>query len=253
MTPRTTRALVLKVLPFRESSCILYLFTEAYGLIHCIAKGLRSRKAGKETMVERGVLIEVVAYVRQHRDLHTAGAVSVAECFPRIRAGLVKSALRDAAFEAVLAGIKVSDPHPELFALFEKFMGHLNCATVDECHPFALWLFYYRLCQYLGVGAAFEKCVSCGQPVSGDAVLSMERGGLVCSACSPSPAASRILPADAISYLRCGRPKPCDMRNSLSKSPGRRVTRLLADYCRYHLDIAGDFKSLAFLDEMTDR
>lgn len=249
MSAEKTRALVLKIIPYRESSCILHLFTEEHGLIHGIAKGIRRSKS-TQNIIERGYIIECIVYLKSHRDLHTLGAVQVLEYFPSIRGDLIKSALRDAAFETVLAAITVTDSHPELYAFFQKFMTYLDQSPEQECHPFALWLFYHRFAQHMGFGLDLEHCITCGSTLADAAFLLMQKGGLACQACMDTDNDRFRIPGNIRTCLMHGSPKPADLQHLLSSDIKRRITRLLADYCRYHFETQKEYKALAFLEEM---
>jgi DNA repair protein RecO len=249
MSAEKTRALVLKIIPYRESSCIVHLFTEAHGLIHGIAKGIRRSKS-KQDILERGYLIELIVYIKLTRDLHTVSAVHVIEFFPAIRSNLIKSALRDAAFETILAAITVTDFHPELYAFFQKFLEYLEQSSEKECHPAAIWLFYHRFAQHMGFGLDLQHCITCGNELNGDAVLVMNKGGLECKECSTGTHDRFLVPHTVLTYLTHGSPKPQLLRKNLSSGSLKNITWLLADYCRYHFDTQREFKALAFLDEM---
>lgn len=251
MSVEKSRALVLKVLPFHESSYILHLFTEKHGLIHGIAKGIR-RKKSKQDFLERGLLIELIAYIKPHRELHTLGSVHVLEFFPSIRSNLIKGALRDAAFETILAAITVSDFHPELFEFFLKFIQFLQHAPEKDCHPFALWLFYHRFSQYMGFGLNLNRCISCGSGFKQYAFIIMNRGGLECDSCIRNKQENFLIPEAVLSFLKHGLPKAGELRQLLTPHVTKKITHLLADYCRYHFDIKKEYKALAFLDEMTE-
>lgn len=251
MGAEKTKALVLQVLPYRESSCILRLFTERHGLIHGIAKGIRRRKS-QQDLIERGFLIELIVYIRPHRELHTVSSIHVLEFFPSVRLSITKSALRDVAFETVLTAITESDFHPELYELFVKFMQHLQDTTEKECHPFALWLFYHRFSQHMGFELDLLKCITCGSLLKKTAYMNMKKGGLDCDKCSKSKSEFHVIPGTVLSYLKYGSPKHQMLRGELTQKTLKRITHLLADYCRYHFDIQKEYKALAFLDEMTE-
>ena len=250
MSAEKTRALILKTLPYSETSLIMHLFTEEHGLVHGIAKGVRKQKS-RQDFLERGLLVELIVYLKPHRELHTLGSVNVLEFFPAIRTNLVKSTLRDAAFEVVLSSITETDAHPGLFTFFEKFLRHLHRAAEEEVNPCALWLFYHRFAQHMGFGLDLRRCISCGAVITGDANLSVTRGGLACDACCGKPHDDFSVPSPVLSYLAGGNPKPPVLRRKLPVKTRKRVTRLLADYCRYHFDIQKEYKALVFLDEMT--
>ena len=251
MGAEKTKALVLKVLLYRESSCILHLFTEKHGLIHGIAKGIRRKKSGQE-FIERGFLIELIVYMRPHRDLHTLSSIHVLEFYSSVRSNIIKNSLRDVAFEAVLTAITESDFHPELYELFVKFLQHLQDAPEKDCHPFALWLFYHRFSQYMGFELDVSKCISCGKIFKQQALLTMKKGGLECGLCNKTKNESHLIPKPVLSFVKHGLPKPQKLRQGLTSKALKRITHLLADYCRYHFDIQKEYKALAFLDEMTE-
>jgi DNA repair protein RecO (recombination protein O) len=251
MSAEKSKALILKILPYRESSCILHLFTEEHGLVHGVAKGVRKQKS-KQDFLERGFLIELIVYMRPHRELHTVGSVNVLEFFSAIRSSLIKSTLRDAAFETVLSSITESDVHPELFDFFVKFLHHLQNAPESDVHPFALWLFYHRFSQHMGFGLDLEQCLSCGSPLKKHAFLAMNIGGLECDVCCESKQENFSIPVSVLTYLTKGSPKPGKLHQLLPPERTKKITWLLADYCRYHFDIQKEYKALLFLDEMTE-
>jgi DNA repair protein RecO (recombination protein O) len=249
MGAEKTGALVLKILPYRESSSILYLFTEAHGLIHGIAKGIRRSKSRQDTL-ERGYGIELIVYNKPTRDLHTVSGIHVIEYFPSLRTNLVKSALRDAAFEMILAAITATDVHSELYEFFMKFLGYLDSSAAKECHPFALWLFCHRFARHMGFGLDVHHCIACGRELAEDAALSVNKGGLECVSCRKNIHERFTVPHAVITWLRHGSPKPRQLRAVLSPAELKTLTHLLTDYCRYHFDTQKEFKALAFLDEM---
>ncbi len=250
MAAEKTRAIILKLLPFRETSCILHLFTEEHGLVHGIAKGVRGKKAKLE-FLERGFCIESLIYIKPHRDLHTIANFSVLEHFPEVRENIIKGALRDTAFETILASITETDEHPELFTFFIRFLCHLQKAKEEECNPFALWLFYHRFSQHMGFGLELDTCLTCSNPFNGDAQLMLSRGGLQCLQCFGNTGGYESIPHEVISYLNTGTPKPHQLQSQFSSARLKSITRLFADYCRYHFDTQKEYKALAFLEDMT--
>ncbi len=245
-----TRSLILKVLPYRESSLILDLFTEKHGLVHGIAKGARKKKS-KQDFLERGFLIELILYIKPHRDLNIVGTFNVLDFFQSIRSNLVKAAIRDAAFETILAAITVSDFHPELFEFFLKFLSYIQSAPEKDCNPFALWLFYYRFSQYMGFGFNLEKCIICQKKISSNAFLNMGRGGLICNSCSEDYKDDYLITESALYFLRHGYSRIDKLKLHLDPTQIKRITGLLANYCRYHFDTHKEYKALSFLDEIT--
>ena len=114
MTVDKTKAFVLQATPYRESSCLVYLYSDRHGLVHGIAKGVRGKKAG-QFCLERGFLVELLLYAKPHRELHTIAGVSVVGFYPGIRTNLYKNAVRDVAFEVIMKSMSIFSWSPPGF------------------------------------------------------------------------------------------------------------------------------------------
>ncbi len=251
MSIEKTASLVLSVMPYRESSTIAALLSRNYGRINGIAKGVR-RSPQSPLTLERGQLVELVLYLKPHRDLHTIGAVSVINYFPAIRADLGRLALRDACFELILKSVTASETHGELFDFALAFLDRLEKLPGMPFPVCELWSFFHGWARLLGFLLNLRECVRCGSPrvASAGGMVVPEKGGLLCSSCARNAAtAPSFLPGPAAAFLLGEGPYGKEPL-SAAFTPGERIriTRLLADYCRYHLDIRSELKSLHFLE-----
>jgi DNA repair protein RecO (recombination protein O) len=245
MPAEKTSAVVLRVIPYRESSCILHLFSREHGLVQGIAKGVRRARAGG-LFPERGMLVDAVVYLRHNRDLQTIGGLEVAEFYPSIRAQLHKAALRDAAFELTLKTIRHSDYHPELYDLFVRLLRNLDIQDIRRCFPYVLWGFFLSYAALLGFALDLVRCIDCGRSVE-EGVISAQHGGIRCETCAPAFDPERHIPGNALSFLKN---PDADPPSDLPPAELARITRLLASYCAWHFDIGVDFNSLDFVDEL---
>ena len=246
MAPHKIQAVVLKALPYRESSYILHLFAQEHGLLHGVAKGVRKSKTG-QVYIERGFVIECLAYIRPNRDLHTLGSIQVQEYYPNTRASIERAAVRDAAFELALAAITVAEPHPELFDQFKTFLAAVEGLDEPAVNPFALWKFYGDFCAMTGVGIELDRCAKCGGAVAdGRLYLNMAQGGVECARCTMSHHESGTI-GPLVRKLLKGEAGEQDLAQTGERRNTGRVTKLLADYCRYHFDLKADFKAVEFL------
>ncbi|MBD3241946.1 MAG: DNA repair protein RecO [Chitinivibrionales bacterium] len=247
MAPQKTRAILLQILPYRESSGIVYLYTERSGLVHGIAKGIR--RSGKQAQpFERGMLIECLVYERPQRSLHTLGSLAVLEYFPSLRRDLLCSAMRDAAFEMIIRSMHPDEPHQPLFDYLLAFLEHMD--TGSAAFPFALWRFYLDFARLMGFGIDLSRCGMCGgvlRPENGCALI-VERGLAACDQCTSPCDARRLPPA-----LLIGTDQPGSSPKQLEQLPRAeqmRITRLLAAFCRHHFDLRSELRSLDFVCEI---
>lgn len=248
MAPHKIRALVLSLLPFRESSVILYLFSQTHGLIHCVAKGIKNQKTGV-LFLERGFCIEAQLYIKPSRELHTIGAIAVTDFFPATRASLFAVAQRDPAFEIILSAITQSDPHPELFVFFMAFLAALERAPTNATFPLLLWRFVYRFSGLMGFGFDPTICSSCNKPLDGDAIFMTSAGQLQCLNCASADRGA-LLPGSALRAMAEGTTAAYSVAASLPGVEKKRITRLLVSFCQYHFDVRTEYKSVGFLESL---
>lgn len=243
--------LVLSVMPYRETSSIATLLSRRFGRVSGIAKGVRRSPQAPLTL-ERGQLVELVLYLKPHRDLHTIGAISVVNYFPSIRSDLGKMALRDACFELMLKSATASETHGELFDFAAAFLARLETLAPSPFPIHELWFFFHGWAKRLGFLLNVRECVRCGHSrvASEGGLLVANQGGLVCSACGGAgiAASPSFLPGRVTAFLLGGEQAGW---NTPAPDEQMRISRLLADYCRYHCDIRNELKSLAFLETMT--
>jgi len=237
MSAEKTESIILSVAPYRETSCILRLFTRTRGLLHGIAKGAR-RSGGKSTPtpLDRGIVLEALLYHRPNRELHTLGSLHVANFFHGIRADITKSALRDIAIELYLKSITEPSPHPELFDLLLNFFIKLDSGgvvdtdnnvgintantvnTVNTAMFLTLWRFIGEYCEHTGFGIDADN--HAGSGIDSRVVKLISGGG----------------------YIDAAR-----LEYSYSMGECVSVTEQLLRYCRRHFDIRTTFNSMEFV------
>jgi len=278
MSAEKTESVVLSIIPYRETSCILRLFTRGHGLVHGIAKGVR--KSGKSgTPLDRGFLLDALVYYRPNRELHTLGSLHVVNFFPGIRSDIMKSAVRDIALELYLKSITQSEPHPELFDLITAFLIDMEESARQETLFPLLWRFIHKYCLMTGFGIDTTRCKVCGNeirhtiinPINDTAtadnkyILEFDSGALICGKCASSKTSGRINAGVGIdsgidvSVIRFISDINININNindininhcGLNENEQLRVTELLLLYCRRHLDIRTQFNSLEFVKSM---
>ncbi len=243
-----TSAVILSMLPYRESSAIVPLYTNEYGRVNGIAKGVRKRSKNALPL-ERGFLVDLILYIKQGRDLHTLADINICDYYPVIRGDLYKTAIRDAAFELLLKSVMASEPHPELFSLLQQFLSSLQSTDITENFAF-LWKFYLKTAELLGFAVRLDCCRCCGREIliSEGGFLAVENGSLYCCRCG----ANRSLPETYIQGAVLQKLNGSSSPLQLHSDELIRLTRLAASYCRFHLDIHPEFKSLKFIEQIAE-
>ena len=184
MASEKTQAIVLKVVEFSETSCVLTLFTEHFGKVSALAKGARRPKGPFEGALD---LLAVVRIVFLRKSSDALDLLTEAKLQRRFR-----SAQRDLSrlyagyyvAELLLELTDAGDPHPELFTAADETLlaldrGEAVAETVLKFELAALRL--------LGHLPLLSECVNCGRPVEqeGRVAFGLTAGGVLCHACRP--------------------------------------------------------------------
>jgi len=165
MASEKSRAIVLKVIEFSETSCVLTLFTEDFGKIGALAKGARRPKGPFEGALD---LLALVRIVFLHKTSDALDLLTEAKLERRFR-----SAQRD--LGRLYAGYYVAelltelteagDPHRELFQAADATLSAL-----DDGAPLAKTVLRFELVALREAGhlPSLDQCAICGRPVESD-------------------------------------------------------------------------------------
>lgn len=235
-----TEAIVLRIVPFSQTSHVVYWLTPHEGRLATVIKGALRPKSPFLGQYDLFQSCELLYYEREHDGLHIAR-----ECSPLdARAGL-RRGWRAAACASYVADllwrVSVGGPHhEELYALAELTLDAL--AGGAPLRP-ALFAFELRLALALGLAPQFERCAACGGSVRQPParVFGPAQGGLLCPACAPA-AGARGLPAppDAVAIMRhwLSLEAPAAAgRTRCREGQLHAISRMLERFLHYHLDI----------------
>src|SRR6185436_11248067 len=188
MASEKSRAIVLKLVEFSETSCVVTLFTEDFGKIGALAKGARRPKGPFEGAIDLLALIRIV-FLRKSSDaldLLTEAKLerrfrSAERDLSRLYAGYYLAELLSELTDA-------GDPHPELFAAADEAL-----AALDGGGPVAETVLRFEITALRLVGHApsLAECVGCGEPVTASGRVALAWWPAGCSAPSAGPGSGR--------------------------------------------------------------
>lgn len=240
MSIERTRAILLRMHAYSESSRVLRFFTEAHGVVGVMARGIRKRAGGgaPDLFAE----VDLTFYMKPGRDLHTLKeAVTV-----RAHRGLGGDPLR-LACAAVLAEIVLrhhgEGESVEIFGALVHGLDRLAGAAPDEALP-ALLVEGWGLVSALGFHPQVSVCVRCGSEPGADdmARFDFEAGGIRCPACLDGMTGPRVGPgARAQLEVLLAGGLPGDLTHV------RAHLQLLSDFVTYHLSGGRPLDAFRFL------
>jgi DNA repair protein RecO (recombination protein O) len=201
MSSEKTLAIVLRVVEFSESSCVVALFTRDFGKIGTLAKGARRPKSPFESALD---LLAVCRIVFLHKSSEALDLLTEAKLERRFRA-----ATRD--LSRLYAGYYVaellneltdsSDPHP---ALFEAADATLLALDGDSEPAQVVLRFELTLLRELGHLPSLDQCVGCGRRIAPAprTAFGQLAGGVLCPRCRAGQRQVISISAGAMEALR---------------------------------------------------
>jgi DNA repair protein RecO (recombination protein O) len=183
MASEKATGLVLRVVDFSETSCIVSVFTREFGKIQGLAKGGRRLKGPFESALDLLALVRLV-FLRKSSGLDL---LTEAKLERRFRG-------RDRDLASIYAGYYVAellgaltdeyDPHPRLFDLANATLVGL---CTSENLSSQILRFELGALSLLGHLPTLSVCAECGKSVemTGRMNFSQRSGGVLCRTCRP--------------------------------------------------------------------
>ncbi len=194
MAQHESRALVLDIADYRETSSLIRVFTESEGRISLVARGLRRPKASGGTgALQPFNLINIRYYLKEGSTIGNLSGADLERLTSAPRNSLEAYALISYWFEILRETAQPREAASDIFNLTIRVLDE------QEQKP-GLSIGYLinltRLCRYLGFGISWNHCVGCGripgsagvppaqvQPGSGAVNFSISKGGILCAQC----------------------------------------------------------------------
>ena len=196
MASEKTEGIVLRVVDFSETSCIVTWMTRDFGKITTMAKGARRPKSSFEAAID---VLAICPIVFLHK---TSGAMSLlteAKLDRRFRSSATNLKRLYAGYYVIeLLNILTDegDSNPELYELAVNMVRLIDSEEIkDDQLNLALLRFELKVLNLLGHQPMLTKCVSCGREKTTMAQVQfgLNAGGVLCQKMSTRPFGYRQL------------------------------------------------------------
>jgi DNA repair protein RecO (recombination protein O) len=240
--------IILKSQKFRESSKILRVFTEEYGTISLIAKGVRGPKSKTAGLTEVLNHVVVSFYRKPGQDLYLLKQVDIQDAFSGLRAVYEGLTVALAVTEVVYRITIQEAAHAELFADLLQALQSLDAGAKRPLNYY--WAFLLSVQHTFGCGMTVDQCSVSGQALpEGSAAFHLDYGGTIDAENSDAATAdARISPESrwVIHYLQNNTGDRLD-RLAPSEPCRKEINTLLHRYMRYHIEGFSEPQSLKLL------
>lgn len=244
-----TEALVLRTLPWSESSKIVHLFTLHHGYLKGIAKGALRPRSPLRGLMESLNHVEVVVSSRERRGLQIITSAALISSFIRIREDLDRTAVAFSVLELLQQFFRDHEPVPPFFKYTIDLLGTLDELEVINLTAY-LCHFLLRLGEILGFGWSLDKCLMCGKtPEKFPVQLDTQKGGVICKSCSSELSFPGVF-LEKIQWVWLTALKKSSIKavkklvDSVSEQWLTQVSEILLHHLAYHTEAPLEIKSL---------
>lgn len=223
-----TRGVILSYIKFRETSIIVKIYTEEFGLQTYIENGVRSTKSkGKIALFQPLTLVEMVVYFKQGVEIQRISEIKCSTPFFSIPTDIKKSVLGIFVTEILSLTLKEHTENNALFGFLTDALLFLenHDEQIENFHLF----FMMGLSGFLGFGPETAR----------DIRRQMIENGIV-------------ITADEELILKKVLETPFGANLNIGKNQRMRALDILIDFYRINLDSFTGVKSLSVLKEVLE-
>ena len=186
--------IVLRERDYGESSKILDVFTNKYGLIGVISKGSKKAKSPLSGVSNR--LTYGIFHIYYKKDkLSTLTSVDVINPFINIKNSIINISFATYLSELVIQVIKQTINYDEIYDLFINSLLKIN----ELYDPLVITnILELKLLSYLGVEPVLDRCAVC-KSSNNIITISSDKNGLLCKNCRTN---QKLVDLKTIKYIR---------------------------------------------------
>lgn len=158
-----TRGIVFRFTKFRETSIIVTIFTELFGLQSYMVNGVRSKSSkSRIALYQPLTLLNLVVYHRENANIERIKEVSCLHPYRTLTTDVKKSTIALFLAEILNKTIKHESHAGEMFEFLSSSLIAMD-RLEETCENFHL-VFLIRLCRHLGFGVETPEQLLSGTP-----------------------------------------------------------------------------------------
>lgn len=147
-----TRGIVLRAIKYGETSLVVTIFTELFGVQSYLVNGVRAsskKGSGKANLFQPAAILDMIVYHNELKQLQRIKEFKWAHLYQHILSDVVKNAVSLFLVELLTRCLKQPEPNPDLFHFAEDAFVHLDESEDAVTANFALF-FALHLAVFFG-------------------------------------------------------------------------------------------------------
>ena len=138
-----TKGLVIRTVKYGETSIIVHIYTELFGIQSYLVNGVRvssKKNPGKANMFQPGAMLDLVVYHNELRNLQRIKDYQWATLYRELFYDVVKNSVVLFLVELLHKTIKQPEPNTDLFEFLEDALLHLDSAGKEIIVNYPLFI-----------------------------------------------------------------------------------------------------------------
>jgi DNA repair protein RecO (recombination protein O) len=147
-----TKGIVLRTVKYGDTSIVVSIFTELFGLQSYIVNGVRNiskNGSNKAVFFQPATLLDMEVYHNSFKHLHRIKEYRLAEIYGNIFTNILKNGVAQYMVEMLYKCLKEPENNPDLFAFTEDCLFHLNSCSESVMANFPIF-FSIQLSRFFG-------------------------------------------------------------------------------------------------------
>lgn len=147
----STKAIVLRTVKYGETSLVVTLYTELFGVQAYLVNGVRTEKksSNKANVYQAATLLDVIVYHHPGKNLQRIKEVRISTFYQSIHRQVIKNSIAIYIVELMSKTITEPESNPELFHFFEQALLTIDTSHESEIADYPL-KFTLDLASHLG-------------------------------------------------------------------------------------------------------
>ncbi len=182
MTNYTTNAINLKAYNLNEADKIITLYSRDYGLLKCVAKGVKKTKSSLGGKMDMFVANKIFA--AKGKNLDVICQADLLDGFIPIKKDYTKLSYAFYCTELISSFAVENDPNSkEIYDIFYAVLEYISTAKTEKELRWTVIRFKLSLIEEVGYAVQTDFCVKCNNDTDDFLNFSIEMGGVICNSC----------------------------------------------------------------------
>lgn len=234
MSIQKTEAILLSRRDVRETSAIVLFYTESFGKIKGLLKGVRGPGAKCGLYLREFSKCDIVYYEKEKSDTYMITQCDVKEPYNAIADDFDKRLTTYYVLELIDKFTPLADKNADIYSLLVWILESIRAERSLET---LLIIYQIKLLEYSGLLPQFGRCVHCSKEIVRDGSFSVRMAGLLCSHCRGADIQTITLSKGAMAYIHMiERQRPrVGFSPVIARDMAKEIKRLLSRFIEYHL------------------